>query len=184
MVSVLQTATDFLEWSPHVHALVSRGAWDRSGRWRPVPYVDTKAAELLYRDKVLALLDQEDLISEERKELLMSWKNTGFSVHNSVTVDPQDPKGAERLARYLMRPPLSLERMSFDEQGCVLYQPKPSRRFAPTRTFDPQDFLARLLIGLIPKSLSLATLRSQFLTQSTAAPRRGAAVSRSHGKGY
>lgn len=96
MVSVLQTATDFLEWSPHVHALVSRGAWDRSGRWRPVPYVDTKAAELLYRDKVLALLDQDDLISEERKELLLSWENTGFSVHNSVTVDPEDPKGTER----------------------------------------------------------------------------------------
>lgn len=32
MVSVLQTATDVLEWSPHVHALVSRGAWDGSGR--------------------------------------------------------------------------------------------------------------------------------------------------------
>ena len=72
--------------------------------------------------------------------------NTGFSVHNSVTVSAGDPEATERLARYLMRPPLSLERMSLDEQGCVLYQPKPSRRFEPTRTFDPLDFLARLLM--------------------------------------
>lgn len=108
MVTVLQTATDLLEWSPHLHALVSRGAWDRAGRWRPVPYVDTRAAELLYRDKVLAFLEQEGLISDERIQLLLSWKNTGFSVHNSVTVDLEDPKGTERLARYLMRPPLSL----------------------------------------------------------------------------
>ena len=37
MVSVVQTATDLLEWSPHVHALVSRGGWDRDGTWVPVP---------------------------------------------------------------------------------------------------------------------------------------------------
>ena len=38
--------------------------------------------------------------------------------------------------------------MSFDEQGCVVYQAKPSRPFAPTRTFDPADFLARLLMHI------------------------------------
>lgn len=63
-----------------------------------------------------------------------------------MTVSPEDPEACERLARYLMRPPVILERMSFDEQGCVLYQPKPSRRFAPTKTFDSRDFLARLLM--------------------------------------
>ena len=36
--------------------------------------------------------------------------------------------------------------MTLDEQGCVLYQPKPARRFAPTRTLDSLDFLARLLM--------------------------------------
>jgi hypothetical protein len=51
MVSVVQTATDLLEWSPHVHALVSRGGWDRAGTWVPVPYVDATSAELLFRTK-------------------------------------------------------------------------------------------------------------------------------------
>ena len=37
MVSVVQTATDLLEWSPRVDALVSRGGWDREGAWVPVP---------------------------------------------------------------------------------------------------------------------------------------------------
>lgn len=47
-----------------------------------------------------------------------------------------------------MRPPLSLDRMSFDEQGCVVYRAKPSRPFAPAKTFDPADFLARLLMHI------------------------------------
>ena len=77
MVSVVQTATDLQEWNPHVHALVSRGGWDREGTWVPVPYVDSKAAELLFRHKVIVFLRNEELLSEERIELLLSWQNSG-----------------------------------------------------------------------------------------------------------
>ncbi len=80
-----------------------------------MPYLDTKAAELLFRHKVIRLLDKEGLLSQERIELLLSWQeHTGFSAHKTVAVEPEDPEAVERLARYLLRPPLSLERMSFD----------------------------------------------------------------------
>ena len=46
MVAALHTATSNLAWSPHVHALASRGGWDREGRWHAVPYIDEKAAEM------------------------------------------------------------------------------------------------------------------------------------------
>ena len=59
--------------------------------------------------------------------------NSGFSVHNSVTVGPDDVAGTERLARYLLRPPLSLERMSLDADGSVLYRRKARGRFGGTR---------------------------------------------------
>ena len=149
MVSVVQTATDLLEWSPHVHALVSRGGWDRAGTWVPVPYVDATSAELLFRHKVIAFLRDEQLLSEQRIELLLSWQNTGFSVHNSVTVGPEDAAGSERLARYLLRPPLCLERMSWDAEGSVLYRRKAPGRFGRSQaTFDAMDFLARLLMHI------------------------------------
>lgn len=48
----------------------------------------------------------QELLSDERIELLLSWQNTGFSVHNTVTLESEDPAGAERIARYLLRPPL------------------------------------------------------------------------------
>ena len=72
-----------------------------------MPYLQTRAAELVFRHKVIRCLDKEGLLSQERIELLMSWQpHTGFSAHNGVTVEPEDPEAVERLARYLLRPPL------------------------------------------------------------------------------
>ena len=90
MVAVVQTAGDLANWHPHVHALVSRGGWTRGWKWVPVGYVDEHAAELLYRHKVMRLLQVEGLLTEERTELLLSWRHTGFSVHNRVRVEPED----------------------------------------------------------------------------------------------
>jgi hypothetical protein len=63
---------------------------------------------------VLSLLGKAGLIDEDRIALLLSWKRTGFSVHNSVSVQPEDAGATERLARYLMRAPVSQERMEVD----------------------------------------------------------------------
>ena len=43
MVAVLQTARSDLGWSPHIHALVSRGEWTRDGRWVAVPLGSVRA---------------------------------------------------------------------------------------------------------------------------------------------
>ncbi len=122
MVAVIQTAGDLLEWNPHVHAIVPRGGWDRNGSWVPMPYIDTvflrdRAAELLFRSKVIAFLKAEGLLSNERIEMLHSWNHSGFSAHNSITVQPEDHDEVERLARYLLHPPVSLDRMSIDESS-------------------------------------------------------------------
>src|SRR5918994_1482162 len=105
VVSVVQTFGDRANFHPHVHALVSRGGWTASGEWIPVPYVDEGTAERLFRHKVLALLRGRGLLSEERIELLLSWRRSGFSVHNQVYVPPGDGRGLEALVRYMMRPP-------------------------------------------------------------------------------
>jgi hypothetical protein len=73
-----------------VHAIVSRGGWMQDGEWIPIAFVDEHSAELLYRHKVMRLLQEEGLLSNERTELLLSWRHTGFSVHNRVRVEPED----------------------------------------------------------------------------------------------
>jgi hypothetical protein len=47
----------------------------------------------------------------EQTELLLSRRHSGFSVHNRMRVEPEDQSPLERLARYNMRPPISIERM-------------------------------------------------------------------------
>ena len=72
--------------------------------------------------------------------MLLSWRHTGFSVHNRVRVEPEDQPAVERLARYIMRPPISLERMARDGAGEVRYRrkqqrPATSARYVVTELF-------------------------------------------------
>jgi hypothetical protein len=152
MVAAVQTAGDLGGWHPHVHALVSRGGWTREGRWVPVPYVDEHAAELVLRHKVISFLQGEGLLSEERTALLLSWRHTGFSVHTRVRVEPEDGDGVERLARYIMRPPISLERMEWEGAGPVRYRARLGHASGrgqgreAEELFDAREFLARVLM--------------------------------------
>jgi hypothetical protein len=152
MIAVVQTFGDDLGWHPHVHALVSRGGWDQAGVWTGVPFVSGEAAALVFRHRVFAFLQAEGLLSEERTRLLLSWRHTGFSVHTSVTVPPDDRDGLERLARYLLRPPVSLERLRVDEQASTLAYAGRRRLGDDPRLEaaerDPKDFLARILMHI------------------------------------
>ena len=124
MVVVPQTFGSSVNTHPHVHAIASRGVWTKDGMRVPIPYVDAGAAARLFRHKVLRLLVDAELIDEERVAMILGWRHTsGFSVQNQVVVHADDGDGLERLARYLARPPVSLQRMEWDrETGEVLYR--------------------------------------------------------------
>ncbi len=74
MVASIQTFSDNLVWDPHLHCIVSRGVWRADGQWIPVPYIDTHAAEILFREKVFRLLQEHDLLSDECIKILRSWR--------------------------------------------------------------------------------------------------------------
>ncbi len=74
----------------------------------PYPLYRHPAAEPLFRSQVVAFLKAEGLLTEQRIELLDSWQHSGFSVHNSVTLQPESHDEVERLARDLLHPPVSL----------------------------------------------------------------------------
>jgi hypothetical protein len=75
--------------------------------------VDEGAAEELSRHKVLGLLQRRGRLSQERIELLLSWRRSGVSVHNRVYAHPRDGRDFEALARYMVRSPVSLSRLRF-----------------------------------------------------------------------
>ena len=156
VVVVPQTFGSVLNPHPHAHCLASRGVWNAQGEWIPVPYIDTSAAEKLFRHKIIRLLKSKDLLSDERIELLDSFRHSGFSVDASVTVWPQDTEGLERLCRYLLRCPLSLSRIHWTPGAKTLfYEAKgshddPLASHQKGETLDVFEFLARVLTQ-IPK---------------------------------
>ena len=105
--------------------------------------------------------------------LLLSWEHhTGFSVDASVRVEPEDGPGLERLARYILRPPVNLTRLSW-EQGWdeVIHNLKP-RRGHPRgeERVDALEYLARA-IAHIPEP-RLHTLRYMGRYSNVARGRR------------
>jgi hypothetical protein len=152
VVSVVQTFGDRANFHPHVHALVTRGGWTDSGEWVPVPYVDERAAEKLFRHKVLRLLRRRGLLSQDRIELLLSWRRSGFSVHNRVYAHPEDGRDFETLVRYMMRSPVSLTRLSFSPGGKELVYARKgghdAGEAAEDERIDAEEFVARVLVQI------------------------------------
>ena len=101
----------------------------------------------IFQHKVFRMLLKEGLITEERVRLILSWRHTGFHIHNEGKVVANDTEGRERLARYIIRPPVSLERLAYDREGQqVFYQGKDQ-----TSTYDPLDFLAYVSLHIPDK---------------------------------
>ncbi len=125
--------------NPHLHCIVSRGVWLADGQWVPVPYIDTHAAEILFREKVFRLLQEHDLLSDERINILRSWRFSGFSIDNDVFLYPSGTQALETLSRYIVRCPVSLQRLHYDKKSnYVLYQSKSKNRKA--ELLDPLAF--------------------------------------------
>jgi hypothetical protein len=176
MVATTATAGDLLNLNPHVHAIAPRGGWDRYGEWTPVPFVDRDTAERVFRAKVLAILTGEGLLSEERARILMSWRhNSGFSVDDSVRFEPEDKKSLEKVARYLLRPPLSLARMTYakgDDE--VLYERKiKDGRPGQEERVDALDFLARVIAHIPPPRVHLVRYLGHYSNVSRGRRRKG-----------
>ncbi len=57
----------------------------------------------VFRRRVIWLLVEKELLSEEFARNLLSWRNSGFSISNSVKI--ADTRSRESLAQYISRPP-------------------------------------------------------------------------------
>jgi hypothetical protein len=93
------------------------------------------------------MLVDKGLIGEETVRNLLAWRHSGFSVHGAVRVE--DRQGAARLGRYMIRCPLALKRLSWNEDTAeVGYTARPTRRSGPrpaTVSWDVLEFIARVV---------------------------------------
>ena len=114
VIAAIQTFGARINLHPHHHLLVTEGGVDKAGFFHKVPRIDDSRLAELFAREVLADLARKELLSPEWAERLLSWRHTGFNVHSRVRAKTRHE--AERVGKYMIRPLLSLERLSLDEQ--------------------------------------------------------------------
>ncbi len=80
MIAAIQTSEELLQFHPHVHTLVTCGAFTLAGEFLEVPELDKNQLRAAWQEAVFALYLAEGKIEPEVVENMRSWPHSGFSV--------------------------------------------------------------------------------------------------------
>ena len=148
-VVAVQTFGDFLNFNPHLHIVATDGCFDSDGNFISGPEPEPKELEDAFRWEVLTLLKDAGKINDRVIENMMSWYHSSFNVYCGNGISPYDQEGLEKLAQYIIRAPISQERMTYvpaseasDGVARVIYKAKDGRT---TKTFLALDWLVHLI---------------------------------------
>jgi hypothetical protein len=130
---------------------------DRSGEPEAQTAIEACAAIAMRRGNVanLAREGAPDAADEDHEQpagsAALAVDHQGFNLHAGVRIEAGDDFGRERLARYALRPPLSLERLRRLPGGRIAYRLKyVSRGRGKHRVMQPMEFMARLSAIIAP----------------------------------
>ena len=153
MVIAHQTFGDMLRWNPHFHCLILEGGFDYEGNFVFIPFSDLKKITEYFRRKVINLFLKNDMINEDFARNLLSWKNSGFSIDNSVQI--LTDKARVNLSEYISRAPVSLKKLRYEPfKGRVLFHTQYNQYFGENvHMFEAGDFLAELTQHIPPKGI-------------------------------
>lgn len=111
MIGAIQTHGQLLHWHPHIHTLITCGAWTTEGEFLELPELDRERLLVAWQDAVFELYLSEAKIDPAVVENMRTWKHSDFSVDQSVFLPAGDQAGIERLIQYMTRCPFSLSRL-------------------------------------------------------------------------
>jgi hypothetical protein len=147
-IFTVQTAGEALNYHPHLHGILADGYW-KDGVFTRFPEVDLAAIEKAFAERVLAQLHKRELITDDDVAQILSQDHTGFGVWLG---DPFHDKESEQfIARYIERAPLSLEKLSLQDD-IVTY----TTNDGAAHEFDALEFLAALSCH-VPKTYESIT---------------------------
>jgi hypothetical protein len=105
----IQTAGDFLNWNPHIHALIACAVFHPDGSMAPVALLQANIIQELFEANVFRLLVKKELIGKDLITKMRSWKHTGFQVYAGPQMT--EKQDILRVGLYIIRPPASASRL-------------------------------------------------------------------------
>lgn len=120
-----QSFGDQIKIHPHYHVLTTAGLFLPDGSFYSVSDFDESELTAGLRRSVLSSLVRRNLLLPENAARMQSWplERSGFNVYAGPVVQGEDRDRLRGLVRYLLRAPLSLKRLDYDEaSGQVRYR--------------------------------------------------------------
>ena len=131
-----QTFREGVCFHPHLHAIVTGDGWSEDCTWQTIFGWDRPVLRKLFEAEVFRFLRERELLSAERMELIRSWRHSGFNVYVGDPIEPDNRQLLEHIARYLLRAPVSLERLWYNpEAGTVTVRSLAGEGNTPVRFF-------------------------------------------------
>jgi len=188
----IHTFGEYLDFHPHLHALVADGLFDREGKFHVMRDGELTqeqrgttdalcagnhtALEQLFRARVIALLVEARLLPLDRARMLRGWVHSGFNVHQSRRIAAHECQDIERLAQYIVRNPFSVAKMQVNRSGdSILYRsgmnPKIKRNF---QVFTACDFIAAITQHILDKRFQMVRYYGWYSNKMRGQRRKGA----------
>ena len=147
MVVSPQSFGDLLVPHPHAHSVVSLGLFSRDGVFHRMEDVDFTPLEEIFRDRFFERMVKRGKITQEIVEDMRRWPHSGFHLNWERKIEAEDRKELEGLLDYMERAPVSLRRLTYQDDGMVHYQ---GTKYHPRLGTDHQllpalEFLAMLV---------------------------------------
>jgi hypothetical protein len=131
------------------------GGFDRHDTFFYIPLGATAALTEIWRRRVIALFLDKGLLNTEFARKILAWQHSGFSIESGTRILDQPTR--EALCQYLVRAPLSLRRIRWDEQqDTVTWSASPSGFFkGRIRRYSSLDFIAQVTLHVPPRGKHL-----------------------------
>jgi hypothetical protein len=170
VVCSVQTFGDFLNFNPHLHLVATDGCFNKDNEF--TVGLTPRAEDLIpaFQQAVFKLLKKEGKITNAVIDNINSWSHNGFHVYCGMPIQHWDEEGIEKLAQYIVRAPLSQERMAYipehetnDGNAKVIYKGKNSKT---TQVFSALDWLARLITHMPNKGEQMVKYYGYYSNKS------------------
>ena len=145
VIACVQTFGSLVHRHPHLHVLMSDGAFRRDGGFVPLPPPDPAVLEELWRRQVLAWFVRQGWLDQDEAAGMLSWPHSGFGAYLGPRIAERE--GVLRVARYSARAPVAESRLRYHPERAEveLVSDRNDGPYAGVHRFSALEFIARWL---------------------------------------